>query len=135
MLISGLGSRPNRVLNRCFISMIYTDKQITCHDCGMDFIFTAKEQEQFASIGHVNAPKRCQPCRTKRKKTMPKSDSYTAGGSSNIDYRSAPRKTFAVKCSTCGKDTLVPFAPDANRPVYCYDCFRKVKQTTKSESI
>ena len=101
----------------------------------MDFTFTAKEQEQFASIGHVNAPKRCQPCRTKRKKTMPKSDSYTAGGYSNIDYGAAHRKTFAVKCSTCGKDTFVPFAPDANRPVYCYDCFRKVKQTTKSESI
>jgi hypothetical protein len=29
--------------------MIYADKQITCHDCGMDFTFTAKEQEQFAS--------------------------------------------------------------------------------------
>jgi len=52
--------------------MIYTDKQITCHDCGMDFTFTAKEQEQFASIGHVNAPKRCQPCRIKEKRQRPK---------------------------------------------------------------
>jgi CxxC-x17-CxxC domain-containing protein len=117
-----------------FESMIYTDKQITCHDCGMDFTFTAKEQEQFASIGHVNAPKRCQPCRTKRKKATSKSNSYPTGGSGNIDNGAAPRKTFAVKCSTCGKDTMVPFAPDANRPVYCYDCFRKVKQTVRLES-
>ena len=133
MLFSGLGSRPNRVLNGCFISMIYTDKQIICHDCGTVFTFTAKEQEQFASIGHVNAPKRCLPCRTKRKKTV-KSESHNAAGSGNMDYGPAPRKTFAVKCSSCGKDTFVPFAPVANRPVYCYDCFRKVKQTVKSES-
>ena len=134
MLFSGLGSRPDRVQKWMFESMIYADKQITCHDCGTAFTFTAKEQEQFASIGHVNAPKRCLPCRTKRKKATSKSNNYAAGGSSNIDYGAAPRKTFAVKCSSCGKDTLVPFTPDANRPVYCYDCFRKVKQTVKSES-
>jgi CxxC-x17-CxxC domain-containing protein len=28
---------------------------------------------------------------------------------------------------------MVPFVPDANRPVYCYDCFRKVKQTVRLE--
>jgi CxxC-x17-CxxC domain-containing protein len=74
------------------------------------------------------------PCRTKTKKTTSKSNSYAAGGPSNIDYGAAPRKTFAVKCSSCGKDTMVPFVPDANRPVYCYDCFREVKQIVKSES-
>ena len=39
--------------------MSYTDKQITCHDCGTVFTFSVKEQEQFASIGRFNAPKRC----------------------------------------------------------------------------
>jgi CxxC-x17-CxxC domain-containing protein len=134
MLFSGLGSRPDRVQKWMFESMIYADKQIICHDCGTAFTFTAKEQEQFASIGHVNAPKRCLPCRTKRKKATSKSNSFAAGGSGNTDNGTAPRKTFAVKCSSCGKDTMVPFTPDANRPVYCYDCFRKVKQTVKSES-
>ena len=47
--------------------MSYTDKQITCHDCGTVFTFSVKEQEQFASIGRFNAPKRCVDCRAKRK--------------------------------------------------------------------
>jgi CxxC-x17-CxxC domain-containing protein len=34
---------------------------------------------------------------------------------------------FAVKCSDCGKDTQVPFEPRQGRPVYCSDCYRKVK--------
>jgi len=75
-----------------FESMIYADKQIICHDCGTAFTFTAKEQEQFASIGHVNAPKRCLPCRTKRKKATSKSNSFAAGGSGKHRQRNCPQE-------------------------------------------
>jgi CxxC-x17-CxxC domain-containing protein len=108
------------------------DKQIICHDCGTVFTFTAGEQEQFASVGRFNAPKRCIPCRAKRKQTTSKNDSFPNVMPGNINYGSAPRKTYAAKCSTCGKDTQVPFEPHTDRPVYCYDCFRKVKQAVKS---
>jgi len=47
--------------------MSYADKQVTCHDCGTVFTFGIKEQQQFASMGRFNAPKRCETCRAKRK--------------------------------------------------------------------
>ena len=112
--------------------MSCADKQITCHDCGTVFTFSAKEQEQFVSMGRFNAPKRCMTCRAKRKKTTSKNDSLPNVKPENIDYGTAPRRTYAAKCSTCGKDTQVPFEPHPDRPVYCYDCFRKLKQAVKS---
>ena len=100
--------------------MSYTDKQITCSDCGTVFTFSADEQEQFASRGYTNEPKRCATCRAARKQN-------TSGGGSygNRSDGSAPRHMFPVKCATCGKDTQVPFEPRGDRPVYCSDCYRK----------
>lgn len=34
---------------------------------------------------------------------------------------------FTTVCSTCGKETTVPFKPEAGRPVYCKDCIAKIK--------
>jgi hypothetical protein len=42
------------------------DKTIKCMECGMEFIFSAAEQEFFASKGFT-APKRCKACRMKKK--------------------------------------------------------------------
>ena len=112
--------------------MSYTDKQITCHDCGTVFTFSGKEQEEFAARGRFNAPKRCAPCRAKRNKTTSKNEALPNLMPGNVDYGSANRRMFATKCSTCGKDTQVPFEPRPDRPVYCYDCFRKVRQAIKS---
>src|SRR5262245_49964085 len=46
---------------------MYQDKTLTCIDCGADFTFTAEEQEFFATHQLTNEPKRCKPCREKRK--------------------------------------------------------------------
>lgn len=37
---------------------------------------------------------------------------------------------FQVTCSSCGKETKVPFAPAPGRPVYCKDCLQKIKDGT-----
>jgi len=42
------------------------DKEINCADCGNDFVFPASEQEFFQKKGFTD-PKRCKPCRDKRK--------------------------------------------------------------------
>ncbi len=49
---------------------------------------------------------------------------------------------FKAVCSSCGKDTTVPFEPEAGRPVYCKDCIAKIKsgemkplKGTRSESL
>ena len=34
---------------------------------------------------------------------------------------------FKATCSSCGKETMVPFEPEAGRPVYCKDCIAKIK--------
>jgi CxxC-x17-CxxC domain-containing protein len=111
--------------------MSYVDKQITCSDCGTNFTFSAGEQEQFASRGYTNAPKRCPTCRAKRKQNTSGRNSYSNTGSGNSNYSAAPRQMFPAKCATCGKDTEVPFEPHPGRPVYCADCYHKTNQTKR----
>ena len=45
----------------------YTDKNLTCVDCGGTFLFSADDQEFYARKGFTNEPKRCKLCRDKRK--------------------------------------------------------------------
>ena len=47
--------------------MAFTDKQLTCRDCGAAFTFTAGEQDFYAQKGFDNEPTRCQNCRSARK--------------------------------------------------------------------
>src|SRR5258707_4204447 len=49
------------------VESMYSDKQLTCVDCGTAFTFTAGEQERFAQLGFTNEPKRCSPCRAAKK--------------------------------------------------------------------
>lgn len=100
--------------------MSFQDKSIQCSDCGTAFTFTAGEQEFFASKGYTNDPKRCPSCRQARKAERE--------GSRGNSYR-LPREMFPAICAECGKDTEVPFEPLDGRPVYCSDCYSKVKLT------
>src|SRR4030042_6375416 len=103
--------------------MNFQDKSIQCFDCGTTFTFSAGEQEQFASRGYTNEPKRCPSCRQERKARQNGNSGNSYG---NDSYRPI-RQMFPVKCSECGKDTEVPFEPRSGRPVYCSDCYRKVR--------
>ena len=99
--------------------MSFQDKSIQCSDCGTTFTFSAEEQEFFASKGYTNEPKRCPSCREARK-----AERY--GSSSGYGYR-PQRQMFPAVCAQCGKETEVPFEPGEGRPVYCSDCYNKVK--------
>ena len=99
--------------------MGFQDKSIQCSDCGTTFTFSAEEQEFFASKGYTNEPKRCPSCREARK-----AERY--GSSSGSGYR-PQRQMFPAICAQCGKETEVPFEPREGRPVYCSDCYNKVK--------
>ena len=72
--------------------MTYSDKQITCSDCGTAFTFSAGEQESFASRGYTNEPKRCPTCRAARKQSTSGNSSFGSGGSGNRNYSSARGK-------------------------------------------
>lgn len=118
--------------------MPYTDKTLSCVDCGADFVFTADDQEFHASRGFTNEPKRCPDCRRARKNARGDSGGGYGGGSSygggggggsyagggGGGYSSGPRQMYPATCAQCGRETEVPFQPRGNRPVYCRDCFR-----------
>lgn len=38
-----------------------------------------------------------------------------------------PSQMFQTTCANCGKTCEVPFRPTGERPVYCNDCFAKMK--------
>jgi len=96
--------------------MSFQDKTLTCAECGATFTFSATDQEFFQSKGYTNEPKRCPDCRKAKKAER--------NGYSNY---SAPRQMFPATCSECGKATEVPFQPRGDKPVYCSDCYRKVR--------
>ncbi len=106
--------------------MGFEDKSLQCSDCGTTFTFGAGEQEFFQSKGYTNEPKRCPSCRQARKSERTGSGSYGSGGYVSGSYGS-PRQMFPATCASCGKQTEVPFEPRNGRPVYCSDCYRKVK--------
>jgi CxxC-x17-CxxC domain-containing protein len=101
--------------------MSFQDKSLQCADCGATFTFTADEQELFQSRGYTNEPKRCPECRQARK-----SERYGSSSGSSSNFR-APRQMFPATCAQCGKATEVPFQPRGDKPVYCSDCYRKVR--------
>ena len=93
--------------------MEYTDKELVCSECNTTFVFSAGEQEFYASRGLVNEPRRCPDCRRARK-----GQGYSGGGERT-------REMYPVVCANCGAETEVPFRPTGVRPVYCSDCFNK----------
>lgn len=94
---------------------MYTDKTLTCRDCGKEFVFTAGEQEFYATRGFENEPSRCPECRSARK-------AQNGGGRMGGGQRQQ-REMHTVICAECGKETQVPFKPSGDRPVYCQECF------------
>jgi CxxC-x17-CxxC domain-containing protein len=46
--------------------LVYSDKTLTCADCGQEFTFTASEQDFYAQRG-FSEPRRCPSCRASRK--------------------------------------------------------------------
>jgi CxxC-x17-CxxC domain-containing protein len=94
----------------------YQDQTLTCKDCGKPFVWTASEQEFYASKGFQNAPVRCPDCRAAKKARM---------GDSRGSFGGGHRQSFEITCSNCGRKDTVPFQPKGDRPVLCRDCFRQ----------
>ena len=103
--------------------MSFQEKSILCSDCGTSFTLTIQEQERFASKGLTNEPKRCSWCRAARKIEL----NENVTGSGSYGYSSPQRQFFPATCAQCGKKTQVPFQPRGGKPVYCSDCYNKVR--------
>ena len=103
--------------------MSFVDKTLTCRDCGATFTFTAGEQEFYAEKGFTNEPTRCPDCRRAAKAARGDSG-YSSRSSGGYGSGRAERTMHPAVCSSCGKDTMVPFVPSSDKPVYCSDCFQ-----------
>jgi CxxC-x17-CxxC domain-containing protein len=127
----------------CFV---YADKNLTCSDCGEQFVFTERDQEFYAQRGFTE-PKRCASCRAIKKAqhdsgsggSYGSSGGYggssggyggssggyggSSGGYGGSSGSRGPREMFDATCSNCHKDTQVPFRPTQGKPVYCNECF------------
>ncbi len=109
---------------------MYQNKTLTCSDCGADFTFTAEEQEFYATHNLSHEPKRCRPCREKRKRLVkiggaghesgpdsPRDDGRREGGRREVRVR------YKIVCNACGKEDMVPFQPKEGREVFCRSCY------------
>jgi CxxC-x17-CxxC domain-containing protein len=63
----------------------------------------------------MNEPKRCPSCREARRSRR------------SHDGRRTDRQMHPVVCAECGKETEVPFEPRQGRPVYCNECYAKIR--------
>ena len=95
--------------------MEFEDRTIVCGDCSEEFVFDADEQQFYSDKGFENDPKRCKPCRQKKKNSR---NSSHGGGFGQ-------REMHTVTCADCGDEAQVPFKPSGDRPVYCRDCYQK----------
>jgi CxxC-x17-CxxC domain-containing protein len=113
----------NRVCKEALVYE-YNDKVLRCIDCSEEFIFSAGEQLFFADKGLRNDPKRCKPCKLKKNERI----------AANVHAYGQPypreRIEVAVKCALCGVETTVPFKPTQGRPVYCRDCFLRMRASS-----
>ena len=89
---------------------MFQDKELVCKDCGKTFVFTAGEQEFYAEKGFQNEPQRCKECRNAKKASVKGAKEY-----------------FVATCASCGAEAKVPFQPREDRPVYCSECYAKMK--------
>jgi len=95
--------------------MGFEDVTLRCRDCSADFVWTAGEQSFFQEKGLLNQPQRCPQCRSAKRL-----------------QRQGSRRMYDVICAECGTTTQVPFEPRESRPVYCNDCFGKVRLQVQS---
>ena len=115
-------------------SMNYSDRSLSCVQCGNEFTFTADDQQYHAERGYQE-PKRCPSCRAERRASQGGGGSYGSqsyGGGGGGGYDRPRRQMFSATCARCGKEAQVPFEPRGDKPVYCSDCFTPAPRRSSS---
>src|SRR5512135_2150764 len=64
----------------------FADRVLQCRDCGNEFVFSAGEQEFYATRG-FSEPTRCPDCRAARKAASRDAGGASSGGASSGGYR------------------------------------------------
>lgn len=108
--------------------MAFTDRELICRDCSAAYIFTAGEQEFYATKGLQHDPVRCPSCRQQRKMMRPEDREEIPHYGVYASYGGrTPRQLHVATCAQCAQMTEVPFVPRGDRPVYCSNCYNDVR--------
>ncbi len=127
------------------MTLALVEQTLVCQDCKQPFAFSIAEQAFYAERG-FRQPARCPDCRARRRaerhaeviKSHESSSgvawqegfgnyggapSANAGRTRRGSRSTGPRFAYPAICSSCGRDTEVPFPPRHGRPVFCRECF------------
>ncbi len=110
--------------------MNYTDRSLTCVQCGNEFFFSAQDQEFHATRGYQD-PKRCPSCRAERRNSQGGGSRSSSGSSSHGGSDRPQRQMYSAICAQCGKEAQVPFQPRGDKPVYCSDCYQPARRSAR----
>lgn len=114
--------------------MAFTDRELTCRDCGGSFVFSAGEQEFYAGKGLQHDPVRCPSCRAQRKLMRPEDRDDTPNYGVYVSWGGrTPRQLHVATCAQCAQTTEVPFVPRGDRPVYCSNCYNEVRSKEEAQ--
>ena len=109
--------------------MAFSDRELICRDCQGTFIFTAGEQEFYATKGLQHDPVRCPSCRASRRTMRPEERDEAPSYGVFVSWGGrTPRQLHAATCHECGQTTEIPFMPRGDRPVFCSNCYNAVRE-------
>lgn len=66
-------------------------------------------------------------------KTAETNNSRKPSQNKNASNKKSDKKRYEITCDECGKTDTVPFNPDPNKPIYCFDCMQKRKAEKKDK--
>jgi len=114
--------------------MAFQDRELACRDCGGGFVFTAGEQEFYATKGLEHDPVRCPSCRANRKLMRPEDRDFAPAYGVYASWGGrTPRQLHVASCAQCASMTEVPFRPRDDRPVYCSDCYGDLRRKEEAQ--
>jgi CxxC-x17-CxxC domain-containing protein len=109
--------------------MAFSDRELICRDCQGTFVFTAGEQEFYATKGLQHDPVRCPSCRASRRTMRPEERDEAPSYGVFVSWGGrTPRQLHAATCHECGQTTEIPFMPRGDRPVFCSNCYNAVRE-------
>ncbi len=116
--------------------MAFSDRELICRDCNSPSIFTAGEQEFYATKGLQHDPVRCPSCRASRRTMRPdeREEAPSYGVFASWGGRT-PRQLHAATCHECGQTTEIPFMPRGDRPVFCSNCYNAVRERQEAADL
>lgn len=117
-----------------------------CAVCDNEFMLPAAER-RFRSERGLPDPHACPECRSRARSTRNAEILHGVASSGDRDARATasnprrngrprgrngmgsdgPAQRYPAVCAACGTETMVPFVPRGDRPVYCRECFNARK--------